>query len=261
MAQQSAAPFDPAVPAPARIYDFLLGGKDNYPADRKAAAQAVAAIPDLPDLARANRAFLTRAVAAAAEAGITQYLDLGAGIPTSPNVHETALAIQPTAQVVYVDNDPVVLAHSRADRRAPGTHVIRADIRHPDTVLRDVGQVLDLTRPTAILMISVLHFVSGEAETLVGQYKQAVAPGSWLAISHAASDGADPGEVAEVASAYRHGPADPQARSTAEIRALFGGWELRDDPPGLTDVRQWAQPPIVGGPIHLRMPAGIAVKP
>lgn len=261
MSHQSVTPFDPAVPAPARIYDYLLGGKDNYPADRHAAAQAVAAIPDLPDLAYANRAFLTKAVTAAAEAGITQYLDLGAGIPTSPNVHETARVLQPGAQVVYVDNDPVVLAHSRADRRAPGTHVIQADIRDSAAVLDAASTILDFGRPVAILMISVLHFVGGDIEPLIGRYKHAAAPGSWLVISHAASDGADPGQVAEVADAYRHGPADPQARTTAEIRALFTGWNLRDDPPGLTDVRQWAPALTSTSPIHLRMPAGMAVKP
>jgi SAM-dependent methyltransferase len=261
MPHQPATPFDPAVPAPARIYDYLLGGKDNYPADRQAAAQAVAAVPDLPELAYANRAFLTGAVRAAADAGITQFLDLGAGIPTSPNVHETAQAVRPAARVVYVDNDPVVLAHSRADRRAPGTHVIQADIRDPAAVLKEAGTILDLGSPVAILMISVLHFIGGDIAPLVGEYKRAAAPGSWLVISHAASDGADPGQVAEVADAYRHGRADPQARTEAEIRALFDGWELRGDPPGLTDVREWAGPAAGTGPVHLRMPAGIAVRP
>lgn len=261
MAQQP--PFDPAVPASARMYDYLLGGKDNYPADREAAAQAVAAIPDLTELAHANRAFLTRAVTAAAKAGITQYLDLGAGIPTSPNVHETAQALQPEAHVVYVDNDPVVLAHSRADRRAPGVHVMQADLRDPAALLDAVGQILDFSQPVAILMISVLHFVGGDITPLIDEYKRVAVPGSWLAISHAASDGADPGQVAEVADAYRHGPADPQARTTDQIRALFAGWNLHDDPPGLRDVREWAQRSASpsASPVHLRMPAGVAVKP
>jgi hypothetical protein len=254
------ARFDPAVPAPARIYDYLLGGKDNYPADREAAGYAVAAIPDLPELAHANRAFLTRTVRDAAEAGITQFLDLGAGLPTSPNVHETAQAAQPAARVVYVDNDPIVLTHSRADRRASDTHVVQADIRDPAAVLAKVNGLLDFSRPVAVLMISVLHFVGGDIRPLLEDYKRAVPPGSWLAISHAASDGADAGQVAEVASAYGHGPADPQARTTAEIRALFTGWNLRQDPPGLADVRQWAQFPA-DSPVRLRMPAGTAVKP
>ncbi|HSZ40134.1 MAG TPA: SAM-dependent methyltransferase [Trebonia sp.] len=255
------APFDPAVPAPARIYDYLLRGKDNYPADREAASRAIAAIPDLPELARANRAFLTRSVRAAAGAGVTQFLDLGAGIPTSPNVHETARRLQPAARIAYVDNDPVVLAHSRAERRAPGTHVIQADIRDPAAVLAAVSGPLDLTRPVAILLISVLHFISGDLQPLISRYKDAVPPGSWLAISHAASDGADPLQVSEVADAYRHGPADPQARTTAEIRALFTGWNLRDDPPGLADVREWAGLPAASGHVHLSMPAGTATKP
>lgn len=254
---RAAAVFDPETAAPARIYDYLLGGKDNYPADREAAQHAVAAIPDLPVLARANRRFLAHAVRAAASAGITQFLDLGSGLPTTPNVHETAQEIRPDARVVYVDNDPVVLAHSRADRRAPGTCVIGADIRDPQTVLTAVRDQIDFGRPIAVLIIAVLHFVGGDIRPLVETYKHPAAPGSWLMISHAASDGADPAEVAEVADAYGQGPADPQARTTGQIRALFDGWNLAD--PGLADVREWAGMP--SGVVRLRVPAGAAVKP
>jgi len=249
--------FAPETPAPARIYDYLLRGKDNYPADREAAKRAVAAIPDLPVLAQANRQFLTRTVQAAASAGITQFLDLGSGLPTTPNVHETAQEIQPDATVVYVDNDPVVLAHSRADRFAPGSCVVGADIRSPEAVLEAVRDEIDFSRPVAVLMIAVLHFVGGDIRSLVETYKRPAAPGSWLAISHAASDGADPAEVAKVAAVYGQGPADPQARTTAQIEALFDGWTLTA--PGLVDVREWAGLPA--GPVRLRMPAGVAVKP
>jgi len=251
--------FTPDVPAPARIYDFLLGGKDNYPADREAAGRAVTAIPDLPVLARANRRFLTCAVTAAVRAGVTQFLDLGSGLPTHPNVHETVQDINPDARVVYVDNDPVVLAHSRAERRAAHTGVVCADLRDPAAVLRSavVRDLIDLTRPVAVLMVAVLHFCDGAAG-IAEAYKQAVPSGSWLAISHAASDDADPSSVAEVASAYGKGPADPQARTTAEIAGLFAGWDVAD-PPGVADVRDWAG--INDGPVRLRMPAGLAVKP
>jgi hypothetical protein len=251
--------FDPETPAPARIYDYLLGGKDNYPADREAAQRAVEAVPDLPALATANRGFLTHAVRAAATAGVTQFLDLGSGLPTSPNVHETVQEIRPGARVVYVDNDPIVLAHSRADRRAPGTEVVSADIRDPETVLTAVKDRIDFTRPVAVLMVAVLHFVGGDVRPLVETYKHSAAPGSWLVISHATSDGADPGEVAEVADAYGQGPADPQARTTAQIRALFDGWNMVGDL-GLAEVREWAGMPLAG-PVRLRMPAGMAVKP
>jgi hypothetical protein len=257
--ESAATAFAPETPAPARIYDYLLRGKDNYPADREAARRAVAAIPDLPVLASANRQFLTRTVQAAASAGITQFLDLGSGLPTTPNVHETAQEIRPDARVVYVDNDPIVLAHSRADRRAPGTCVIGADVRAPETVLTAVHDEIDFSQPVAVLMIAVLHFVGGDIRPLVEAYKHLAAPGSWLMISHATSDGADPAEVAKVADAYGQGPADPQARTTAQIRALFDGWTLAD--PGLVDVREWAGMPSGSGPVRLRMPAGAAVKP
>jgi len=249
--------FAPETPAPARIYDYLLRGKDNYPADREAAKRAVAALPDLPVLAQANRQFLTRTVKAAASAGITQFLDLGSGLPTTPNVHETAQEIRPDARVVYVDNDPVVLAHSRADRYAPGTSVVGADIRDPEAVLAAVGDEIDFSRPVAVLMIAVLHFVGGDVLPLVETYKRPAVPGSWLVISHAASDGADPAEVAKVADIYGQGPADPQARTSAQILALFGGWTLTD--PGLVDVREWAGMP--SGQVWLRMPGGVAIKP
>jgi hypothetical protein len=253
------AVFDPEIPAPARIYDYLLDGKDNYPADREAAQRAIEAIPDLPMLATANRGFLTRAVRAAATAGVTQFLDLGSGLPTSPNVHETAQEIHPDARVVYVDNDPIVLAHSRADRRAPGTEVVSADIRDPETVLAAVKDRIDFTRPVAVLMIAVLHFVGGDVRPLVETYKHPAVPGSWLVISHGTSDGADPGEVAEVVDAYGQGPADPQARTTAQIRALFDGWNMVGDL-GLADVREWVGIPVTG-PVRLRCPAGMAIKP
>jgi hypothetical protein len=135
--------------------------------------------------------------------------------------------------------------------------VISADIRNPDTVLAAVRDEIDFSRPVAVLMIAVLHFVGGDVRRLVETYKHPAAPGSWLAISHAASDGADPAEVAEVADAYGQGPADPQARSTAQILALFDGWALTD--PGLVDVREWAGTP--SDVVRLRMPAGSAVKP
>jgi len=153
--------------------------------------------------------------------------------------------------------DPVVLAHSRADRRAAGASVIGADIRVPERVLSAVQDEIDFSQPIAVLMIAVLHFVSGDIRSLVETYKRPAAPGSWLVISHAASDGADPGQVAKVAKIYGQGPADPQARTTAQIRALFDGWTLTD--PGLVDVREWAGVP--SGPVWLRMPGGAAVKP
>ena len=238
----------PTAPNPARMYDYYLGGKDNFRVDRDAAEKAVAAAPVIPVLARANRAFLVDAVRKMAAAGVTQYLDIGSGLPTSPNVHEVASEAVTEPHVVYVDVDPVVVNHSRVKRGQSGTATVRADLRSPAAVLGapEVGKLIDFSRPCGLLMMSVLHFVSGDITPLVAEYTRRLAPGSCLALSHVVTEGADPSNVAGVSKVYEKSPADPQIRTTAAIRELFTGFELL--PPGLTDVRTYTDPAFVYSP-------------
>ncbi|MGD0701887.1 MAG: SAM-dependent methyltransferase [Trebonia sp.] len=238
----------PTAPNPARMYDYYLGGKDNFRVDRDAAEKAMAAAPVIPVLARANRAFLVDAVQKMAAAGITQYLDIGSGLPTSPNVYDVASVTVPEPHVVYMDIDPVVVAHSRVIRGRPGTATVCADLRAPAAVFAapEVGKLLDFSQPAGLLMMSVLHFVSGDVTPLVAEYTRRLAPGSYLALSHVVTDGADPSNVAGVSEVYEKSPADSQLRTTAAIRELFTGFELL--PPGLTDVRTYTDPAFVYSP-------------
>jgi hypothetical protein len=238
----------PTAPNPARMYDYYLGGKDNFRVDRDAAEKAVAAAPVIPVLARANRAFQVDAVEKMAAAGISQYLDIGSGLPTSPNVHEVASAAVPEPRVVYMDIDQVVVAHSRVLRGRSGTATVCADLRSPAAVFGapEVGKLIDFSQPVGLLMMSVLHFVSGDITPLLAEYTRHLAPGSFLALSHVVSEGADPANVAGVAEVYEKSPADPQLRTTAAVLELFSGFELL--PPGLTDVRTYTDPTFVYSP-------------
>src|ERR1700735_3973021 len=183
----------PGVPNSARMYDYYLGGKDNFAVDREAAQKAMAPMPVIPVLARANRAFLVDSVGKMAAAGIRQYLDVGSGLPTSPNVHEVARLTVPDARVVYVDYDPVVILHSQAKRRVPGTAAVRADVRSPEAIFSapEVEELIDFDQPCGLLMMSVLHFVGGDIAPLVARYTGRLAPGSFLALSPGGTDGAD----------------------------------------------------------------------
>ena len=238
----------PVVPSSARMYDYYLGGKDNFPVDREAAEKAVAAMPVIPVLARANRAFLVDSVGKMAAAGIRQYLDVGSGLPTSPNVHEVVRETVPDARVVYVDYDPVVVLHSRAKRPVPGTAVVRVDVRSPDDIFGspEVEELIDFDKPCGLLMMSVLHFVGGDIAPLVARYTDRLAPGSFLALSHVVTDGADRSGITGVQQVYEASPTDPAVRSTAAIRALLDGFELQ--PPGLTDVRTFTDPTFAYAP-------------
>ena len=238
----------PTAPNPARMYDYYLGGKDNFRVDRDAAEKAATAMPVIPLLARANRAFTVDAVEKMAAAGVSQYLDIGSGLPTSPNVHEVACATIPDARVVYVDVDPVVVNHSRVKRGRSGTATVRADLRSPAAVFGapEVERLIDFSQPCGLLMMSVLHFVSGDITPLVAEYTGRLAPGSCLALSHVVTEGADEDKVSGVAQAYEESPADPQIRTTAAIRELFADYDLL--PPGLTDVRTYTDPTFAYSP-------------
>jgi SAM-dependent methyltransferase len=252
-------------PSQARIYDYLLGGSLNFAADREAARELIARVPEVPLVAQANRAFLRRAVRVLAQSGIRQFLDIGSGVPTRGNVHEIAQGVAPQARVVYVDIDPVAVAHCRqilaGDDR---TTAIQEDARHPEHILShpDVRGLLDLTRPVAVLVVSVMHFIRDPDDPvgIVERLRDAVAPGSYLALSHVTSDG-QPSPPADP-------PAGPrsdmfaQPRRRAEVERFFAGFDLVY--PGLVPVEQWRPdaPGRMGDNLPpLCMHAGVARKP
>lgn len=242
------AAIDPSVPSAARMYDYFLGGKDNFAVDREAAEAVLSIAPQAVPAARANRGFLIKVVRRLASDGIDQFLDLGTGIPTSPNVHEVAREIRPAARVVYVDNDPIVAAHNRALRAThDGVIGVDADIRDPEAVIGDpdVTRTIDWSRPVAILAFAVMHFLS-DADDPIGvlaRYRAHCAPGSHLALSHATADEANLARAREAGRAG-WGPA-MTVRPPAEVRALFTGWELLE--PGLAPVASWPEPADVTG--------------
>jgi hypothetical protein len=229
----------------ARVYDYILGGKDNYLPDREAAEQLIKTVPSAPVSVRQNRLFLHRLTRyLAAEAGISQFLDIGTGIPTSPNVHEIAQQAIPAARVVYVDNDPIVLAHARALlNSSPQGRVayIPADMRDAAAVLTapELTATLDLTRPAALLMLSTLHLVTdpAEARELLGRYVAALAPGSYLALSVSTADSYSQAAADEQQSVLSSHGIPVLQRSRAEVTTLFDGLELVD--PGVVLVSQW----------------------
>lgn len=228
------------------MYDAMLGGQHNFAIDREALAAFTAIDPQVRSLARANRAFLGRAVRFLAAQGVRQFLDLGSGIPTQGNVHEVARAAAPGSRVVYVDNDPVAVAHSSsllADD--PLTGIVNADIRDPEEVLRSpqVKQLLDPDLPTAVLMITIMHFVTDDEDpaALVAAYREALPSGSWLALTHATSEDR-PDTAAAVGKLYRSKTASPvTARSRERIAGLFDGYAMVD--PGLVYVPLWRPDP------------------
>src|SRR5580704_16075759 len=231
---------DATVPTAARMYDYWLGGHDNFAADRIAALKVTERTPGVAEAARANRAFLGRAVRhLAAEAGIRQFLDLGTGLPTKGNVHQVAQAITPDAHVVYVDNDPMVLAHARALKTGDGTAVIHADLRDPDTILShpETRRLIDVSQPLAILFVAVLHYVPDpDAHEAVAAFASAAAPGSHLVLTHVT--GATDPPASAVGRAVFARSANPVTPRTEErVLAFFDGLEILE--PGLVPVQQW----------------------
>jgi hypothetical protein len=231
---------DASVATAARMYDYWLGGHDNFAPDRIAALKISDRSPEAPLLARENRKFLGRAVRfLAAEAGIRQFLDLGTGLPTKGNVHQVAQAITPGARVVYVDNDPMVHAHSRALKTGEGTAVIRADLRDSAAILGhpDTGRLIDFSEPLAVLFVSVLQFVGDDdARAAVARFTGAAAPGSYVVLSHVTSD-PDPQAAAAGTAVYASTANPVRLRTRAEILAFFDGLEILE--PGLVSMPQW----------------------
>jgi SAM-dependent methyltransferase len=237
---QPPAGIDATVPTAARMYDYWLGGHDNFAADRIAALKVAETSPEVPLVAKANRAFLSRAVRyLAGEAGIRQFLDLGTGLPTKGNVHQIAQAITPGAHVVYVDNDPMVLAHARALKTGDGTAVIHADLRDPDTILGhpETRRLIDFSQPLAILFVAVLHYVPDpDAHDAVAAFASAAAPGSHLVLTHV-TGGTDPPASAVGRAVFARSANPVTPRTEKRVLAFFDGLEILE--PGLVPVQQW----------------------
>ncbi|HEY7264997.1 MAG TPA: SAM-dependent methyltransferase [Trebonia sp.] len=263
------AKIDTSKPHPARVYNYYLGGTDNFPADREVAEKAIEALPAIRTAARENRAFLGRAVRyLAAEMGITQFLDLGSGLPSAGHVHEVAREVQPGAHVVYVDFDPIVIEHGRsllAGQPEGSCAYVQADIKNPEYILAHPATraTLDFGRPVALIFAAVLHFFPAEDEpenilrTLVG----AVPPGSYVVASHATAEYA-PREVGGVGRAYQRGGMRLAMRDSGEFADLvFRG--LRLVPPGVVPVSEWRPEPGAVPPprADVSVNGGVARKP
>jgi O-methyltransferase involved in polyketide biosynthesis len=234
---------DARVPHIARVYDYWLGGKDNFAVDRELGERTLEAYPNLVFSVRANRAFLARAVRfLAADMGIRQFLDIGTGIPTANNTHEVAQSVAPECRIVYVDNDPIVLSHARAllTSKPEGTCAyIDADLRDPDKILAIAADTLDFSKPVAIMLIAVMHFVGDDAEAgaITARLVAACAPGSFVAISHAASD-IDTEQQTEMVRKLNESVAEKATlRDRAGVARLFGECELVE--PGVTRTAEW----------------------
>jgi hypothetical protein len=252
-------------PNVARIHNFLLGGKDNYSEDRQVAECLLAVVPGARAAARANRRFLVRAVRfLAAEAGIGQFIDIGTGFPAAGHVHQVAHELEPRSRVVYVDNDPVVVSHARALLcRGPEVRAIEGDVRDPAGILDhpDVRAVVDLGEPVAVVLSAVLHFLPEEdsPDKLVETLKAAVAPGSYLVMSHATGEDIGPEAAGQVQELYAGTTAPIVLRSRADIGRLFKGLELV--PPGLGDVVAWRAGATRPGPGRTIVLGGVGRKP
>jgi hypothetical protein len=236
--------FDPSQAHQARMYDYLLGGKDWYPADQAAADAWIKLDPESMFTLRQNRAFLGRAVRyLAGEAGIRQFLDIGTGIPTAGNVHEIAQGIEPASRVVYVDYDPVVLAHARAlltSNEAGATDYIDADFRDTETILAQAAKLLDFAQPVAITMVALLHAIpdADDPHALVARLLGAVPSGSYLALTHLASDLLEPQAKKDMENIAKQSMRQQiQFRDREQVARFFDGTDLVD--PGLVRVEQW----------------------
>jgi hypothetical protein len=249
----------------ARVYDYLLGGKDNFAADREAAEQAIRINPDIVSTARANRAFLIRATSyLVAQAGIRQFLDIGTGMPTNNNIHEVAQSIAPESRIVYVDHDPIVLSHGRAlltGTPEGATDYVEADLREPAKILAEAARTLDFRRPVAIMLIAILHLIVDQDDPydLVSQLVNAVVPGSYVVISHAASD-IDSGAMISMASRLNELMAQQSMpRTHREVAYFFAGLDLVE--PGLVRVPEWRPASVSDSAVRAQMWGAVGRKP
>jgi O-methyltransferase involved in polyketide biosynthesis len=255
-------PFDVTVPHVARIYDYLLNGKDNYAADRAAAARLLEQIPHAAGACLQNRDFLGRVVRRLAARGIRQFLDIGSGLPAVENVHEVAKKASPACRVVYVDNDRVVCAHARAmlASTADGVEVVQGDVRDPAGIIAAAKEHLDFNEPAAVLMFAVLHFLTAgdDPHAIVRALAAPLAPGSAIAVSHITADATDPARSQAAQQVYRGASAPAVPRGLAEIERFFTGLALL--PPGVADIRAWGlRKPEPGAPLTFY--GGVALVP
>ncbi|KUN09203.1 methyltransferase [Streptomyces yokosukanensis] len=259
-ASQSPLPIDTSRAHPARVYDWLLGGKDNYPVDEAVGEQLP---PEAKQAAHQNRQFMHRAAAWLAQQGIDQFLDVGTGIPTEPNLHQIVQGILPTAKIVYADNDPIVLRHAEAllvSVPEGVTDYIQADVRQPDAIVRHAREVLDFTRPIALSLIALMHFIADEqdAHGIVRDLVATLPPGSYLVLSHAASD-LYPELAAQVTAEYAKGGIQLGFRTRSEVARFFGGLDLV--PPGLVTATEWVASSPAAAPEGSGIYAGVARVP
>jgi hypothetical protein len=244
--------FRPDIPSPARIYDYLLGGKDNYPADRQAGDEIATHLPNIREAFAWNRVFLRRAVRFfVSEAGINQIIDIGTGLPAGGNVHEVAAAANPAARIVYVDNDPVVLAHGRDMLHGmPNAVILEHDLRAPAQILADpeLRRLIDFDEPVALLLVAVLHFIA-DADDPAGIIAELLEPfpaGSYVALSHATPDGTP--AINDAAKVYDEATAQAHVRGHDEVLGLIRGLELVE--PGMVWTPQWRPEPGAEIPAH-----------
>jgi O-methyltransferase involved in polyketide biosynthesis len=234
--------FDPTVPNAARIYDFMLGGKDHFQVDRDAAAELLKVLPGSARACQANRDFLQRAVRYLAATGIRQFIDIGSGLPTAGNVHEVAHEADPSARVGYADYDPIVLAHARALlETSPAVTVIEGDLRKPGDILAlpDLARLIDFRQPVAVLLVAVVHFLTDDEHPreVIQELTAPLAPGSYLALTHVTADHVSPVAAATARDVYASASAPVIARTRAGITRFFDGLTLVQ--PGVTDVSAW----------------------
>jgi hypothetical protein len=233
---------DTTTPHPARMYDALLGGKDNYAADRQAVRELLKAAPEIRDSARANRAFLQRVVRfLVGEAGIRQIIDVGTGLPAAGNVHEVAGQVAPGTRVAYVDNNPIVHVYANALLTGSGpTSIVLADLREPEVILAHpkVRELIDFTQPVALLLVAILHFITDRENParILSVFRDALPAGSYLALSHATGD-FRPAAAQQAAAVYDQATSPVTLRTRAQVAAFFDGWDLIE--PGLVQVPLW----------------------
>ncbi|MEU6552028.1 SAM-dependent methyltransferase [Streptomyces sp. NPDC046915] len=260
---------DTSRPHPARVYDWWLGGKDNYPVDEELARKILAVDGTVVRGARANRRFMQRATRAVAEAGVRQFLDIGTGIPTEPNLHQVAQRVAPESRVVYADNDPIVLRHAQALLRGSAegrTDYVHADAREPDTILRLAAESLDFSRPVALSLVALTHYLGDavdgdDVHGLLKRYVDALAPGSYLILSQVTPD-LNPAAIEKAAGLFRRNGTPFHPRALAEFSRFFEGLELLG--PGVIPVTGWRPEPedvVAQAEGIVPVYAGVARKP